>query len=139
VFVGTAQGIEAKVLPREGFRLITLTLSGVKGRGLVRSLAGLGKVPGALLASLRLLRRENPGAVVGIGGYASGPTVFAAALTGRPTAIVEQNVIPGFTNRTLARVVKRIYAPMQEAVARFPSAKKVAVTGNPIRRGVVDE
>ena len=139
VFVGTSAGIESKVLPREGYRLITLKMSGIKGRGLLGAAAGALKVPGALFASLSLLRRENPGAVVGIGGYASGPTVFAAALAGIPTAIVEQNVIPGFTNRMLARVVKRIYAPMQEAVARFPSAKKIAVTGNPIRRAVVDE
>lgn len=139
VFVGTEQGIESKVLPREGYRLIAIKVSGIKGRGLVRSAIGALKVPGALFASLSLLRRENPGAVVGIGGYASGPTVFAAALAGYPTAIVEQNVIPGFTNRMLSRVVRRIYAPMQEAVARFPNAKKIHVTGNPIRRAVVDE
>ena len=139
VFVGTEKGIEAKVLPRESYRLITLRVTGIKGRGLVRSLAGIFRVPAALASSLSLLRREKPGAVIGIGGYASGPTVMAAALAGYPTAIVEQNVIPGFTNKVLARVVKRIYAPMKEAVERFPSAKKVVVTGNPIRRKVVDE
>lgn len=139
VFVGTEKGIEAKVLPREGYRLITIRVTGIKGRGALRSLAGIFRVPAALLSSLSLLRRENPGAVVGIGGYASGPTVIAAALSGYPTAIVEQNVIPGFTNKVLARFVRRIYAPMKEAVARFPSAKKVVVTGNPIRRRVVDE
>lgn len=139
VFVGTEKGIEAKVLPREGYRLITIRVTGIKGRGLLRSLGGIFRVPAALASSFSLLRREKPGAVVGIGGYASGPTVMAAALGGWPTAIVEQNVIPGFTNRMLARVVRRIYAPMKEAVERFPSPRKVAVTGNPIRRKVVDE
>lgn len=140
-FVGTEKGIEARVLPREGYRLITIKVSGVKGLGLVRSLMGVLKVPSALGSSLSLLRREKPGAVVGIGGYASGPTVAAAALAGYPTAIVEQNVIPGFTNKILARLVRRIYAPMKEAVDRFPSGtrKKAVVTGNPIRRRVVDE
>ena len=139
VFVGTEKGIEARVLPREGFRLIPIKVTGIKGRGLVRSIAGIFKVPAALFSSMSLLKREKPGAVVGIGGYASGPTVMAAAMRGYPTAIVEQNVIPGFTNRMLARVVRRIYAPMQEAVSRFPAPKKVVVTGNPIRRKVVDE
>ena len=139
VFVGTEKGIEAKVLPREGYRLITVRVTGIKGRGVLRSLAGIFRVPAALVSSRSLLRRENPGAVVGIGGYASGPTVIAAALSGYPTAIIEQNVIPGFTNKLLARFVRRIYAPMKEAVARFPSPKKVVVTGNPIRRKVVDE
>lgn len=139
VFVGTEKGIEAKVLPREGYRLITIRVSGIKGLGSLRSLAGIFRVPAAFASSISLLRREKPGAVIGIGGYASGPTLIAAALSGYPTAIVEQNVIPGFTNKVLARFVRRIYAPMKEAVERFPSAKKVAVTGNPIRRKVVDE
>ena len=139
VFVGTERGIEARVLPREGYRLVTVRVTGIKGRGLVRSLAGIFRVPAALLSSVSLLRREKPGAVVGIGGYASGPTVMAAALTGYATAIVEQNVIPGFTNRVLARFVRRIYAPMKEAIDRFPAKHKVVVTGNPIRRKVVDE
>ena len=138
-FVGTERGIEAKVLPKEGYRLITIKVTGIKGRGLLRSAAGVFRVPAALLSSISLLKREKPGAVIGIGGYASGPTVMAAALTGYPTAIVEQNVIPGFTNKVLARVVRRIYAPMKEAVDRFPNPKKVVVTGNPIRRKVVDE
>ena len=140
VFVGTEKGIETKVLPKEGYRLILMKVSGIKGRGILGALTGALKVPGALASSLSMLRREKPGAVVGIGGYASGPTVMAAAVAGYPTAIVEQNVIPGFTNKILARVVRRIYAPMDEAVARFPSGRaKVKVTGNPIRRAVVDE
>lgn len=141
VFVGTEKGIEAKVLPREGYRLIAIRVTGIKGRGLLRSLGGMMKMPAALASSVSLLRREKPGAVVGIGGYASGPTVMAAAIAGYSTAIVEQNVIPGFTNKVLARFVRRIYAPMKEAVERFPAGtrKKVVVTGNPIRRKVVDE
>ena len=141
VFVGTEKGIEAKVLPKEGYRLIPIRVTGIKGRGLLRSLGGMMKMPAALGSSFSLLSREKPGAVVGIGGYASGPTVMAAALGNYPTAIIEQNVIPGFTNKVLARVVRRIYAPMKEAVERFPfgTKSKVAVTGNPIRRKVVDQ
>jgi len=139
VFVGTEKGIEAKVLPREGYRLIPIRVTGIKGRGLLRSLGGMVKMPAALGSSFSLLSREKPGAVVGIGGYASGPTVMAAAIAGYPTAIIEQNVIPGFTNKVLARFVRRIYAPMKEAVDRFPAKKKVVVTGNPIRRKVVDQ
>lgn len=139
VFVGTEKGIEARVLPKEGYRLVTMPISGIKGRGLLGALSGALKVPGAIRKSLRLLKAEGPGAVVGIGGYASGPTLMAAAAAGYPTAIIEQNVIPGFTNRLLGRVVRRVYAPLDEAKARFPRPSIVKVTGNPIRRAVVDE
>ncbi len=139
LFVGTRRGIEARVLPREGYRLELLEIAGIKGRGVLRGLAGLAKVPRALWQSSRLLRRERPHAVIGIGGYASGPTVLTAALRGIPTAIVEQNVVPGFTNGLLARVVRRIFVPLDEAAAAFGARRKVRVTGCPIRRAVVDE
>ena len=139
VFVGTERGIETKVLPREGYRLVTLPIAGIKGKGLFGAIAGLLRVPVGLAKSFALLKREKPGAVIGIGGYASGPTVMAAWAAGYPTAIIEQNVIPGLTNRTLGRVVRRVYAPLEDAVARFPRPGVVKVTGNPIRRAVVDE
>jgi UDP-N-acetylglucosamine--N-acetylmuramyl-(pentapeptide) pyrophosphoryl-undecaprenol N-acetylglucosamine transferase len=71
--------------------------------------------------------------VVGVGGYASGPMVLAAALSGRPTAILEQNSVPGFTNRTLGKLVKMVFGAFESARRYFPS-KKYRLVGNPVRR-----
>jgi UDP-N-acetylglucosamine--N-acetylmuramyl-(pentapeptide) pyrophosphoryl-undecaprenol N-acetylglucosamine transferase len=75
--------------------------------------------------------------VLGVGGYASGPLVFAAALLGYPTAIQEQNSLPGFTNRVLSKVVRRVFVAFDDAAARF-GRRKVRFAGNPVRRSFLD-
>lgn len=132
VFVGTARGIEARVLPRENYALDLIEVGGLKGGGLGGLVRGLLRVPRALLQSWRILRRRRPELVVGVGGYASGPMVLVAALCGVPTAILEQNSVPGLTNRVLGRVVRRVFVAFEEARRHFP-ARKVELLGNPIR------
>lgn len=133
-FVGTERGLEARVIPDSPWTLELLQISGIKGRGPLGALAGAIRALFATVRSRRLLRRIRPEVVVGIGGYASGPTVLAAALAGYPTAIIEQNVIPGFTNKFLARFVDRIYIPSESARTHFKRAgRKAIVSGNPIR------
>ncbi len=78
VFIGTEQGIEFRVLPKEGFKLETLTVKGIKGRGIRGILDALYGVPAALLRSLAILRAFRPDCVIGLGGYASGPVLLAA-------------------------------------------------------------
>jgi UDP-N-acetylglucosamine--N-acetylmuramyl-(pentapeptide) pyrophosphoryl-undecaprenol N-acetylglucosamine transferase len=103
-------------------------------RGLLR---GLMRLPGAFIESARILRRHRPDVVLGVGGYASGPLVFAAALLGYPTAIQEQNSLPGFTNRMLGKLVRRVFVAFDDAAARF-ARRKVRFTGNPVRRSFLD-
>ncbi|HSD94487.1 MAG TPA: glycosyltransferase, partial [Syntrophales bacterium] len=103
LFIGTKRGIEARVLPQIGFPLATLEVEGVKGRGLIRSLAALAKIPRSLLQSRRIIGGFGPGIVIGVGGYASGPAVLAAHFMSLPTVIAEQNAIPGETNRILGK------------------------------------
>ncbi|HEX7127984.1 MAG TPA: undecaprenyldiphospho-muramoylpentapeptide beta-N-acetylglucosaminyltransferase [Thermodesulfobacteriota bacterium] len=134
-FVGTRRGIEARAVPRAGFPVEFIEVGTLKGQGvagLARTLLGL---PAALLAAARIVRRERPDLVLGVGGYASGPVVAAAALLGRPTAIMEQNAVPGLTNRWLGRLVDRVFTTFEppSGSAAFPPAKVVR-TGNPIRR-----
>lgn len=131
-FVGTARGIEARVLPREGYALDLIDVGGIKGGGLGGLVRGLLRVPRALWQSWRILRRRRPALVVGVGGYASGPVVLVAALCGVPTAILEQNSVPGITNRVLGRLVRRVFIAFDEARRYFP-ARKVELLGNPIR------
>ncbi|OPY15376.1 MAG: UDP-N-acetylglucosamine--N-acetylmuramyl-(pentapeptide) pyrophosphoryl-undecaprenol N-acetylglucosamine transferase [Syntrophus sp. PtaB.Bin001] len=132
LFVGTNRGIEKKVLKGLGFRLKMLNVEGIKGRGMIRSLLALSKLPGSLLQSMGLIRAFRPDIVIGVGGYASGPAVLAARLMGIRTAIAEQNSIPGLTNRILGRFVDRIFISFADDGKWFPP-KKTLISGNPIR------
>ena len=132
LFIGTERGLEKKILGGLGFPLRTLKVEGLQGRGLVRILASLLKIPGSLLASFRILRTFQPAVVVGVGGYASGPAVLAARLMGLKTAIAEQNAFPGLTNRILGRFVHRIFVTFLASARWFP-AGRTRLTGNPIR------
>ena len=125
VFVGTARGLETKLVPAAGFALELVTVSGLKRMGVGGLLRGLARLPGAFIESARILRRHRPDVVLGVGGYASGPLVFAAALLGYPTAIQEQNSLPGFTNRVLGRFVRRVFVAFDDAAARFARRKSV--------------
>jgi UDP-N-acetylglucosamine--N-acetylmuramyl-(pentapeptide) pyrophosphoryl-undecaprenol N-acetylglucosamine transferase len=136
LFVGTSRGIETRAVPAAGYALETLEVSGLKRVGLWATVRGLFRVPLALWRSLAILRRFKPDVVVGVGGYASGPMVLAAALAGYPTAIQEQNSVPGFTNRVLGKLVRAVFIAFADA-ARFFPAKKIATVGNPVRQKIV--
>lgn len=137
LFVGTERGIEARVIPELGYALELIEVQGLKGKGLSARVAGLARVPGALLASARILSRFRPDLAIGVGGYASGPVILAASLMGIPTAVLEQNTVPGVTNRILGKVVKVIFVMFEGSRAYFP-ARKVQVYGNPIRRQLLE-
>ncbi|HXU00220.1 MAG TPA: undecaprenyldiphospho-muramoylpentapeptide beta-N-acetylglucosaminyltransferase [Polyangia bacterium] len=137
VFVGTARGLESKLVPAAGFPLELVKVSGLKRMGLRGLVRGMMRLPGAFIESARILRRHQPDVVLGVGGYASGPLVFAAALLGYPTAIHEANSLPGFTNRMLARLVRRVFVAFDDAAARF-ARRKVRYLGNPVRRSFLD-
>lgn len=132
LFVGTEQGIEARILPREGFRLETIPVRGLKGRGLRGILEALYGVPAGLLRSLRIIRKFRPDFVIGLGGYAAGPFLIATRLRRIRCAIMEQNLRPGFTNTMLAHWVDRIFTSYRDSTTYFPAAK-VVETGNPVR------
>jgi len=132
LFVGTEQGIEARVLPQEGFKLETLSVKGLRGRGLRGFLDALYGVPASLLRSLRLIREFRPDLIIGLGGYASGPLLLAGKIKGIRCAIMEQNLRPGFTNKILARLMDRVFTSYQESAGYFPGAR-VRETGNPVR------
>jgi UDP-N-acetylglucosamine--N-acetylmuramyl-(pentapeptide) pyrophosphoryl-undecaprenol N-acetylglucosamine transferase len=135
-FVGTSRGIETRAVPAAGYALETLAISGLKRVGLWGTLRGLLRVPLAVLRSWLILRRWRPDAVIGVGGYASGPLVLAAALAGYPTAIQEQNSVPGFTNRVLGKLVAAVFIAFEDAARFFPS-DKLARLGNPVRQTIV--
>lgn len=136
-FVGTPRGLEMTAVPKAGWKLEVIDVLPLKGRSIVQRILGGVKMVGALAKARALLKRLTPDLVIGVGGYASAAVCLAAALMGIPTMIHEQNSIPGFTNRILGRVVKRVCITFPESARYFPAAKVVA-TGNPVRLQVRD-
>lgn len=109
-----------------------LEVSRIKGAGTLARLRGMAGLPAGLLRAIGLLRELKPGLVVGFGGFTTGPLLLAASLMGIPTAICEENSIPGLTNRILARFVSRIFVTYDETRRRLPG-RAVVVTGTPVR------
>jgi len=130
-FVGTAAGIEAHVVPREGFALDVIRSAGLKGKSAQSLARGMALLPVSAGDAWRVITRRRPAVVVGVGGYSSGPVVLLAALRGIPTLLMEQNAMPGITNRLLAPVVDAAAVTYQESVRFFGS--KAVVSGNPVR------
>ena len=131
LFAGADRGIEERVVPREGFKLETLPIGGIRGVGFVRSVKNLFAMTMAVVRALGVLGRFDPDVVVGVGGYASFPVVGAAILRGIPRGIMEQNVSPGLANRVLGRRVDFAAVTHERTAAFFPG--KAVVTGNPVR------
>jgi UDP-N-acetylglucosamine--N-acetylmuramyl-(pentapeptide) pyrophosphoryl-undecaprenol N-acetylglucosamine transferase len=132
MFVGTSQGIEARVVPAEGFPLKFLPVRGLKGRGLRGLWDAAYGVPASVLRSLVIIGDFRPDCILGLGGYASGPLLLAGKLKRVRCAIMEQNLRPGFTNRLLARWVDRVFTSYSGTAAYLRGAR-VLETGNPVR------
>ena len=137
IFVGTAQGLEAKVVAREGFALVTIKAQGVRGKGLAGFLRGLALLPIGLAQCLMLCRKRRPDLVLGIGGYTSPPLVLAAYLLGIKRAILEPNAHPGAANRVLSPFSNLVFVTFHNTVMFF-GADKTHVVGTPIRREFLD-
>ena len=130
-FVGTARGLETRIVPRAGFGLELIEVTALKRVGASGRVKSVYLLPRSFLAVRSLIKSFRPAVVIGVGGYASGPAVLVAALMGVPTLIAEQNALPGFTNRVLARFVRAAAVSFEEARAFFGA--KAEITGNPVR------
>jgi UDP-N-acetylglucosamine--N-acetylmuramyl-(pentapeptide) pyrophosphoryl-undecaprenol N-acetylglucosamine transferase len=130
-FAGTAAGIEARVVPRVGFPLVVIRSGGLKGKGIGGRVKGLALVPLGLADAWRVISRRQPQLVIGVGGYSSGPLVLVAALRRIPTMVLEQNAMPGLTNRWLGAVVDAAAVTYEASVPFFRG--KAFVAGNPVR------
>ena len=130
-FVGTATGIESRVVPREGFTLDVIRSAGLKGKSLSSLARGLVLLPASALDAWQVITRRRPSVVIGVGGYSSGPVVALAAVRGIPTLLMEQNAVPGLTNRLLSSLVSAAAVTYDESLALF--GRKAFVAGNPVR------
>jgi UDP-N-acetylglucosamine--N-acetylmuramyl-(pentapeptide) pyrophosphoryl-undecaprenol N-acetylglucosamine transferase len=130
-FVGTARGLERRLVPQAGFELSIIESAGLKNVGMRARLRGLALLPKSFVAARRVIRDSHPDIVVGAGGYVSGPVLLTAALMGLPTLVMDSNALPGWTNRVLARFVDKAAVSFAEALGYFRG--KGVLTGNPVR------
>src|SRR5690606_17717653 len=133
VWLGTRRGLEARVVPQHGIDIEWISVSGLRGKGLAGTLTAPFRAAYAVGQALAVLRRRKPSAVLGMGGFVSGPGGLAAWLTRRPLVIHEQNAIAGTTNRWLARFATRVFEAFPGS---FPRRVPALHVGNPVRRAI---
>jgi UDP-N-acetylglucosamine--N-acetylmuramyl-(pentapeptide) pyrophosphoryl-undecaprenol N-acetylglucosamine transferase len=130
LFIGTARGIETRLVPQTGFRLELIQVGALKNVSLMTRAKTMFDLPRAIAASSRMLSEFDPEVVIGVGGYASGPAMVAAIRRRLPTLAFEPNVVPGFANRMIARWVSAAAVHFEETCQYFPHCR---VTGVPVR------
>ncbi|MBA3785736.1 MAG: undecaprenyldiphospho-muramoylpentapeptide beta-N-acetylglucosaminyltransferase [Acidobacteria bacterium] len=136
LFVGTARGLESKIVPENGFELSLINSAGLKNVGFLGKLKGLLILPKSFLEARRLIKDFQPNVVVGAGGYVTGAVLLMASLMRVSTLVMDSNALPGFTNRRLAPFVTKAALTFEEAMPYF--GKKGIVTGNPVRKEFFD-
>jgi UDP-N-acetylglucosamine--N-acetylmuramyl-(pentapeptide) pyrophosphoryl-undecaprenol N-acetylglucosamine transferase len=137
LFVGTGNPFEKSTVGKAGFDHKSITVEGIKGRGLFKMMKSLFIIPKGMFESFKIIKDFNPHIVVGVGGYSAGPVILTAWLLGFKTALHEQNILPGITNRILARFADRIFVSF-ERTKLTAAPGKILVAGNPLRREILD-
>jgi UDP-N-acetylglucosamine--N-acetylmuramyl-(pentapeptide) pyrophosphoryl-undecaprenol N-acetylglucosamine transferase len=137
LFVGAGNSFEKTTLAKAGFDHKSITVEGIKGRGITKQLISAFKIPKGMFESIAIIKSFKPNLVIGVGSYSSGPIVFMAWLLGIKIALHEQNILPGITNRMLSHFADRIYISF-EKTKKLSSGKKTVISGNPLRKGITD-
>lgn len=133
VFVGTARGLESKVLAHEGFELVLISAMPVMGKSVIEAARGLLSLPISLWQCLKILKGRRADLVIGVGGYTSPMMVLAASLTGIARVILEPNAYPGMANKAVGLFAQRVFLSFESAASSF-DRRKVRVVGTPIRK-----
>jgi UDP-N-acetylglucosamine--N-acetylmuramyl-(pentapeptide) pyrophosphoryl-undecaprenol N-acetylglucosamine transferase len=133
IWLGTARGLESRVIPAEGIPIERLSVGGLRGKGALAWLLAPFRLSYALLQALRIMWRHRPVVVVGLGGFVTGPGGVAAWLTRRPLLIHEQNAVAGFTNRCLAHLARQV---LEGFPGSFGHGVHARVIGNPVRADI---
>ena len=131
LFIGTARGIENRLVPAAGFKLAHVEIGVLKGVSLGTRLKTMLELPRAIVRAHEILQDFNAEVVIGVGGYASGPAMLAAALANIPMVVFEPNVVPGLANRIVAPLVSAAAVQFEETSRYF---RRCRVTGVPVRR-----
>lgn len=132
LFVGTERGVENRLVPAAGFRLEKIRVGGIKNLGIATRVSSAWRLVAETLGQMARFSEWKPAAVFSMGGYVAGPPVLAALLRGVPVVVMEPNAVPGFTNRHIARWVKRALISFEETARFFPKGR-TELTGLPVR------
>lgn len=137
LYVGTKKGLEAELVPKEGFRFKTIRVKGFSRKLSKDTFNSVKELFLGLSDAKKIINEFKPDIVIGTGGYVCGPLVLLAALKKIPTMIHEQNAFPGVTNRILSKFVDKIAGSFEESKKYFKDTKKLVITGNPIRQDII--
>ncbi len=135
VWMGTEKGLESRVIPEAGIHMVYLSVSGLRGKGVLSLLKAPFELVNALFQSFWIMRKVKPAAVLGMGGFVAGPGGLVASLMGIPIVIHEQNAIPGLTNKLLSKVSKKV---LEGFPGTFVGLDKAIGIGNPVRQDIAD-
>ncbi|MBQ9940626.1 MAG: undecaprenyldiphospho-muramoylpentapeptide beta-N-acetylglucosaminyltransferase [Clostridia bacterium] len=136
-FVGTPYGMENRLVPREGFKLYHVDVKGIIRKPTLKNIPILYKAITSPIKAKKILNEFKPDIVIGTGGYASWPIVKAAAKAGIPTAIHEQNAVPGVTTKMLSRYVDKVMISFRESAQYIENQDKTVLVGNPVSPDVL--
>ncbi|TAH63725.1 MAG: undecaprenyldiphospho-muramoylpentapeptide beta-N-acetylglucosaminyltransferase, partial [Gottschalkiaceae bacterium] len=137
LYVGTENGLEAEIVPKEGFDFKTIRVKGFKRKLSKDTLKSIGELFLGFKDGRNIINDFKPDIVIGTGGYVCGPIVLLASMKKIPTIIHEQNAFPGATNRILSKFVDKIAGSFEESRKHFNNSKKLVITGNPIRQDII--
>lgn len=137
LFVGAEGRMEMQRVPAAGYKIVGLPVSGFDRKNLLKNVAVICKLAKSQLKAYNVIKKFKPHAAVGVGGYASGPTLNIAGKMGIPTLIQEQNSYAGVTNKLLAKKAKKICVAY-DGMERFFDKNKIILTGNPVRQGLAN-
>lgn len=138
LYVGTKKGLEADIVPKEGFNFKTIRVMGFSRKISKETLNSIKELFLGLNDANKIINDFKPDIVIGTGGYVCGPVVFIASLKKVPTVIHEQNAFPGITNRILSRFVDKIAGSFEESRKYFKNPNKFVITGNPVRQDILN-
>lgn len=137
LFVGANGRMEMQRVPAAGYKIIGLPIAGFDRKNLLKNISVIIKIIKSQLIARNIIKSFKPQVVVGVGGYASGPTLKMAEMMGIPTLLQEQNSYAGVTNKLLAKKAKKICVAY-EGMDKFFEKEKIILTGNPVRQGLLD-
>ncbi|HHV45476.1 MAG TPA: undecaprenyldiphospho-muramoylpentapeptide beta-N-acetylglucosaminyltransferase [Tissierellia bacterium] len=138
LYVGTERGLESELVPKEGFEFRTIRVQGLPRKFNAKALKAIKEMMLGIMDARRIISEFKPDVVIGTGGYVSGPVVYAASKRNIPSFIHEQNAFPGITNRILSRYAEKVMITFEESKKYFKYQDKVVLTGNPIRRSILE-
>ncbi len=140
IWLGTADRMEAELVPKHGFPIHFLPVKGLRAKGLIHKISALLGLVKSVFSAFKPIRQYKADVVIGFGGYPSFPGAVAAKLMGKPVIIHEQNAVAGLTNKLLGKVASQVFLGFPSAASAFnKKAEQLHIVGNPVREDIIEK